>query len=413
MLSNGQFTDLVSDFCEYTRTSPTTDMCRLWCGIAMVSGALERRVWLTTNSQKTFGNLYILLVAPPGRGKGIIKDVRQFWMDTKDPDRPTETCFFVASDSVTKASLVDEIEDANGQRLKGIATGSFKYQTLLIAAEEFEVLLPNYDPAFIATLDALYNNKDHHKETRRTGQHKVVELTRPQLVILGGVQPAYFRAHFPEYAWDTGLIRRVIMVYEEGGEPPQSLFREPSNTPKLRQSILKRLGYIYDMYGEARLSNEAMDRLDGWHMSGGHPRPDHSRLQNYNTSRTEFVTKLSLISAVSRTNEMLVQRVDVDRGIEWLIGAEARMPDVFRAMKGESDDMIFEALHYYVQHKWIANKKEPVHISDIIRFLMNRTPSQKIQYLIDVATAAHFIESADGTKEWWVPLPKAMHGGME
>lgn len=413
MQSNGQFTDLVFDFCEYTRTSPTTDMCRLWSGIAMVAGALERRVWLVTNSRRTYGNLYVLLVAPPGRGKGVIEDVRKFWQEAEDPDAKGMKCFHVASDSVTKASLIDEVDDAVSIRIKGIPEGNFKYQSLLIAAEEFEVLLPSYDPSFIATLDALYNNKEAHRETRRTGQHKVVELTRPQLNILGGVQPAYFRGHFPEYAWDTGLIRRIIMVYEENEPERASLFREQSNTPKLRQSILHRLGYIFDMFGEARLSNEAMDKLDSWHMSGGQPRPDHSKLQNYNTSRTEFVTKLSLISAVSRTNGMIVQGSDVDRAINWLLEAETRMPDVFRAMRGESDDMIFEALHYYVQHKWIANKKQPVHISDIIRFLLNRTPSQKIQYLIDVATAANYIESADGSKEWWLPLPKSMHGGME
>lgn len=375
----------------------------------MVAGALERRVWIKTRSKLTYPNLYILLVSPPGGGKGIISDVREFWRETIDPDTKDAKCFHVAPDSVTKASLIDEIDDAETIRLKGFSNGHFKYQSLLVAAEEFEVLLPHYDPEFIGVLNAMFNNQEQYSERRRTGNRKVVELTRPQLNILGGVQPAYFVAHFPHYAWDTGLSRRAIMIYSEPG-PPTSLLGESSNTPALAKHILKRLSYIFDKYEEAKFGAGVLDALEAWHMQNGPPTPEHSRLQNYNKSRTEFVTKLSVISAVSRTNETIVHELDLRRAIGWLTEAEQKMPDVFRAMKLPSDELVLENLHQVIQREYVRTGKKPVPVQAIINWLSHTVTAERVFRMIDLAFATGAIEPHNGDKEFWIPRPKHLRG---
>lgn len=409
MHGNGQWSDLIGDFCEFSRTLPGTDIYRLWCGISMVAGALERRVWLNVRSRPTYPNLYVLLVGPPGTGKSLIEDVKKFWRDTIEVGTHDSPAFHVAADSVTKASLIDEIDDAVSVRIKGVTVGQFKYQSLLVAAEEFEVLLPHYDPEFIATLNSIYNNKEFHSEKRRTGNHRVVELTNPQINLLGGVQPSYFVAHFPDYAWTTGLIRRIIMVYSEEGSR-LSLLTADSNTGQLRKHILQRLSQISDLYGPAKISNDALGKLDDWHMAGGPPRPDHSRLQNYVTSRTEFVMKLSIVSAVSRNYEPIVQSVDINRAIEWLIEVERRMPDVFRAMRGQSDDLILDILHQFVSREYIKGGKQGVPTSKIVTFLAHATTLEKIPKIMETAEIAEYMEGINGGRDLWRPLPKHLHG---
>jgi hypothetical protein len=279
----------------------------------------------------------------------------------------------------------------------------------LVAAEEFEVLLPNYDSEFIATLDALYNNREKHTEKRRTGNHKVVELTKPQLHLLGGVQPSYFVGHFPSYAWDTGLARRFIMIFGEATEE-RSFLEEPSFTTALAQHITKRLGYLFDHYGKAKFVGRTFEIFDQWQLGGGQPRPDHSRLQHYNQSRAEFVLKLALISAVSRTNELLIHEFDLQRAIEWLTNAERYMPDVYRAMKGESDEMLLDAFHQFVQREWIKNKREPVDVRNLANWLAHRTTADKIHRMIDVAEISGYIERVNGDRMYWRPLPRHLHG---
>lgn len=398
MLSNGKWEgDLIEDFCEYTGTQRTAQCFREWAGISLVAGALGRRLWIDTDVGQTFGNLYVFLVAPPGRGKGVIRVVGDLWSSTADP-HGTEKPFKVARDNVTKAALIDEMDDAKSAHHIGLPE-PFRYQTLLVPSAEFESLLPDYDSAFISTLNTIFDNPPKYEERRRTGTQKKVELTNPQLNILAAVQPAYFVMHFPQGAWDTGLVRRIIMIYNDQMEPWRS--RQPTEREQrikmhLHGSILKRLGEIFEMYGPVAMAPGAWEVLDNWEMEGAKPVPSHPKLQHYNTTRGEFVVKLSLISAISRTGQKQVDKQDVERAIRWLLEAEERMPDVYSAMKGESDQLVLYNLHQAMWAWYVQNNRNPIPVSKLFTWLRDNSTSQKVQNLIFVAEGSGLLEFVDG-----------------
>ena len=377
---------------------------KLWAAISMVGGACERRVWARVGDYITYPNLYILLVAPPGVGKSIINDVKELWNEAVEPSGGP--AFHVASDSVTRASLVDELNEASSTRL--VNASHYTYHSILLPAEEFEEFLPFYDSHTISLLNSLWNNKAYHRESRRHGPARSIDIRNPSLHILGGVQPAYFVAHFPPEAWTTGLARRIIMVYADV-PPLRSLFDQTPNRDVIKHHILMRLGHITELYGEVKWADSAPHELDKWHLAGGPPTPNHSKLKSYNTTRTEFLTKLSIVSAVSRTGELIVEETDLKRAMSWLFEAEKRMPDIFRAMIGKSDSQIIEDLHYYVNMQW-AVKKEGVRNALVHMFLSQRVPSEKIHNIIMTAEKSGVIMKSPSNIDLWLPRPKHLHG---
>lgn len=418
---NGAWTDLISDFMLYTEDFRTSEIHRIWSAITLVGGACERRIWIEVGPYITYPNLYVFLVAPPGHGKAIIEVVRQLWTEAKDPDHGASNgelanAFHVAPHNVTRASIIDDLNDAkqvhllsNTNPLKGSQNPTFIYHTLLVAAEEFELLLPMYDSSFMSVLNGIWNNNPMHEETRRHGPAKEVRIPNPQFTILGGVQPAYFVSHFPDVAWDTGLARRIIMIYSDSTVKRDLWYKSPGRE-KLKEHILKRLGFIKAQWGRMRASKNAEKLLSDWDASDGPPTPTHSKLVHYNTTRTQYLIKLSMIAAVSRTGEMLIHGEDVTRALGWLLEAEKRMPDIFRAMTGKSDSQILEELHYFLISKY-RDKKKPLEDKEIYEFLSMRATTDKIPSLIAVAEKTQRMIRVDSSK--WMPQPKFIHAGVE
>ncbi len=374
--------DFISDFFQLTQDDISPEIFRRWSAIALIAGALERRVWVRTGNLVTFPNLYTLLVAPPGVGKYIIETVRQLWTEAVEPGTKLPV-FHVAPDSMTKASLVDNMAKAKTTRLLP-GGGMMTYHSLLVAAEEFSVLLPAYDMEYIGTLNSIYNNKPFHEETRRHGPAQQVKIELPQLNLLGGVQPSFLGSVLPEDIFHTSEIPH-----------------------EARRNLLLKLGKISQLHGEVSWSSEAQAHFGAWHLAGGPPVPQHSKLNHYVRNRSMNIIKLAAVSCVSRGHLLKIELVDVQRAIEWLLEAERLMPDIFRDMIGKSDWQIIEEMHYFVMALYLKGKPpKPIDGSLIYQFLAQRVPSDKPAKIMELAERSNVLARVAGTENMWIPRPK-------
>lgn len=416
MLANGFHAswpgDFIDSFLSHTENKISPYVHRLWSAIACVGGALERRVWARAGDYVIFPNLYVMLVAPPGTGKHIIEDVRELWSSTSSGGGAPK--FQVAPDSVSRASLIDAIKSAGTSFTFSKSKPPVRYHSLLVASEEFEVILPSYDAPFISILNKIWNNDPFHRETRRHGPAIDVRIENPQLNILAGATPSYFTAHFPEEAWATGLIRRIVLVYAE--KPPfVDIFQKGPPREHSRATLLQQLLQMSTLWGEATWEPAAFASIRDWANSsgenvGGPPVPTHSKLAYYCRSRTMLAVKLSLISAVARSGLPQITLADTERGVKWLLDAERLMPDIFRAMTGKSDAQIIEELHYYLQSAWISNKQKPIIGAKIREFLSYRVTHEKVEGIFRLAESIDAIARAAGAADLWIPRPKFLHG---
>lgn len=406
-----EWNDFIESFMELTEGISSPVQFRLWTAISLVAGACERRVWARATRMQTFPNLYVLLTAAPGIGKQVISLAKGLWKNTTEPGSGIKS-FRVAPSQMTKASLVDSLAKAKQFRL--LKHGNYTYHSLLIAAEEFQVLLPTYDQEYIATLNEVFNNPDMpYEEVRRTGSVKEIEIPFPQLNILAGVQPSYFVSTFPEEAWTTGFARRILMIYA-AETPFQDLFQEHPDddlaaSPEY-ESLRWQLGAVGQMYGQMAWEPAASEKLGKWHRSHGPPVPTHSKLVHYNNSRTMFAIKLSIVSAVAGTGQLVIREGDVTRGLAWLLAAEAKMPDVFREMLGKSDSQVIDELHYMVTMVFAKDRKA-VSTGLLWEFLRQRVPSEKIEKILLAAERSGALVHPAGAQDLWIP--RARESGVE
>lgn len=402
--------DFITKFLTLTEGAVSPEIFRLWSAISLCAGACSRRVSAKTGKGHVYPNLYVLLVGPPGSGKSIIETAKELWSAARSPDSKGPA-FSVASDSVSSASMVDEL--AKGKYIKIMPSGPpFVHHSLIIAAEELQVLLPGYDTQVIGKLNSLYNNAGGYSESRRTGSVKDLQIENPCLNILAGVQPAYFASTFPEEVWSTGFARRVIMIYSDA-HIVQSLWYEPEVDDQLRPWICQRLTHMAAQHGVCKWTPEAADLLDKWHMSGGAPVPQHSKLAQYLRQRSVNAIKLAVISCISRNSPFVIEACDIERAIRWMTEAEIFMPDIFRAMIGKSDSQVIEECHYFIAALFQKNKRQPVSGGPILRFLLHRVPTDKAEKILKMMEMSNIIARVAGTADLYIPRPKHEHEGED
>lgn len=375
----------------YTDGMPSPPLFRKWAGIAAIAGALERRVWTLSAHKRIYPNLYTLLVAPPGVGKEIIQEIKELWHDARK--------FKVAPDSVSKASLIDALREA----LTIIPKSLDEYHSLLVASNEFGVLVPAYDLDFLSVLNRVYDNPSTHSEKRRSvNKGEDLIITNPQLNIIAGTQPGYLSSLLPAEAWSMGTTSRLIMIYHS--EPTRvDLFPEAdiiANRRALRAPVVRGLANLFNFGGEFQWAEPARAALLAWYNAGMPPVPSHSKLTYYNSRRILHIIKLSMAAAASRCvdymNGLELTLEDFSTAQDWLLEAEVVMPDIFRAMSQKSDMDVMREAHIFIRGQYHSTKKA-LHATTIIHFLQQKLPVEKVPRVLDMMEKSGMLMRMAGT----------------
>lgn len=394
--------DWIGKFLEYTEGLPTPPAFRLWSAISAVGSALERRCWVEFNRNVTYPNLFVVLVGPPGTGKGqSLVPARELLKESK--------AVLLSPNDMTKAALVDTLAESKRQAILRAGTPPVTYHTLCIVAPEFGTLVSAHDVEFLNTLNDLFDCRSDY-DSRRRGHHggKTIQVPRPHVSILSGTQPGYLGELLPESAWIMGFTSRLILVYA-GGRERIDAFADAEDRGELRGELLASLRQIGRLCGPFRREPDFERAFQLWIDKGLPPVPDHSRLAHYIARRDIHTMKLCMIAAVSGRQELVLRVEDFERARSWLLGAELAMPDIFRDMSMKSDTALMNECHRYCFQLWTKSAREvgerkPIHRSEIMRFLGLRCPAEKAFKVLELLVQAQWLAQLDGTLLY---VPKA------
>lgn len=390
--------DWIETFLDYTKPIPSAGLFRLWGAIGAVGAAMERRTFTRLAGGEVYPNLFLLLVGAPASGKTLaILHVRDLFKQAK--------CFYLAAKGITKPALLDAINRSQ-RAIKVSDVDILQYHSLFAATPEFGVLLPAHDTEFLNVLNDLFDNPPDYRDETRTS--KSVDIANPQINILGGTQPSYLAGLLPEEAWGMGFMSRIIMIYASKAPRLADLFAVPELDAGQKKFLIGGLVNLSKLRGPFGWHIAAVEELNRWYTTGMDPAPEHSKLEYYLGRRLLTIVKLSMISAASRSAEMIVELRDLTRAKDWLFAAETMMPDVFREMVLRSDSQTIQELHFFAWKIWVKEKK-PIHEGRLIHFLSNRVASERIEKVLSVAEKAGFFSRDAGT-QLYRPRPKHEHG---
>lgn len=374
--------DWITAFEEYADDLPSPRIYLKWAAIACIAGALERKVHVRSLKQELYPNLYTVLVGPPGVGKTVItSQVENLWRGLKDHK--------VAPTSLTKAALIDSLDDAKRTKtVIGAHSVHLEFNSLLVNAGELGVLIPAYDSDFMNSLTAIYDG--YHYEERRRGNDLHIKIKRPQLNLLAATTPAYLNSMLPEGAWDQGFLSRTFLVYA-GEKIVQDIFDEGSPKTDLYDRLQSDLKSIGDMVGQIGIDPAAREAISKWHLAGGPPTPDHPKLVHYLTRRTAHLLKLCMVASVSRSAEMVITLEDYQTALTWLLTMEHSLKDIFKALGAKGDSQIIEEAYHFLYQLFVANK-DPIAEHRLVAFLSERAPAYAVLRIMEIMIKSGQIE---------------------
>lgn len=367
-----QFPELVQDWMEYTSSFPTTQRFNLWCCLAAIGGAIQRRSWVVTAGRPLFPNTFILLISPPGIGKSdAIRTVRDIWRQFVNLP--------VAPQSMTGKGIVDQLASDNTQQTLTLDGEKYTFSSLLIPAAELGTLIQEYDLTQISIMNELYDCNENYAERTRGGGF--LEIERPHISMIMGTQPKYLSYVFPEAAFGMGLTSRIIMIYDDAATE-LDLFGTEGPSQELFKKLVDHFRPIASMKGPFSVSDEAKKFIQQQHHEGIPPKPDSVKLAHYNTRRTSHMLKLSMIFGAARHRKPAIEVEDVQNAITVMLEAETRMEDVFADMSKTSEgDLITETYNHLIK-LYNNNSRNPVKEQNLHSFLQQRVPAWKIDYIL-------------------------------
>lgn len=379
--------NFIDAFLAYTEGKGSPRIYRLWSAIFTVGAVCERKVWLTTAKGKLYPNQYILLVGGAGIGKSLCTNIV---FDLLSEVRTPETPFHIAPTSVTKASLIDSLSEADRRIIRPMESPAvISFNSLTIVPNEFGVFLPSWEGDFMSSLTDLWDCK-HYSETRRT--HKInINIPHSQLNMFSATTPAYLTNLLPEGAWEQGFMSRILVVFS-GELIHTNLFDLLDTDEQGYADLVHDLKDMYKIYGEVTVTDEAKVAINEWSKQGGPPIPDHPKLTSYCARRAAHLLKLCIIASVASDSDRIVTLDHFAEALDWLVQLEKFMPDVFKSMKVGGDGRAIEECWHYAYQVYMKMNKEPVPEHRIVQFLQEKVPVHNIARILDVMERAKLLQ---------------------
>jgi hypothetical protein len=281
------------------------------------------------------------------------------------------------------------------------------FNSLQLCINELGVLIPAYENEFMNILTDLWDCKDY-SESRRSSRKEPINLKRTQLNMLAAATPSYMNHLLPEGAWDQGFISRTMLIYS-GDRQLRSLFADDLVDEELFEELKRDLERISNLHGEIQWTADAAKLIDNFHMTGGAPAPSHPKLLSYGVRRTVHLIKLCMVISVSESDQLLVTAEHFQKAFDWLIEAEAAMPEIFKAMSQVGTGKTMEEAWYYLFTMY-SKEQKPVMKHRLIQFLQERVPVHNIETTIKMMEEGQMIQKqllAGGTAY----IPKGKRGG--
>ncbi|MBU2249457.1 MAG: DUF3987 domain-containing protein [Gammaproteobacteria bacterium] len=311
--------DWLNSYLLCTQNTEPRETYRLWSAISIIAGALQRKCRLDWGTLVFYPNMYIVLVGPPAARKGTAMNLARQFLE--------ENQIKMAAEAITREALIRELKNSTDT----VVTESGKmyfHSSLTIWSQELTVFLGYQNHQLMSDLTDWYDCRDQW--TYRTKNMGTDEIIGVYVNIFGATTPDLIRSTMPLDAIGGGLTSRMVFIFEENKARPIAYPGLSVEEKALLEELKYDFARIHMLSGQFKTTNAFLEKWIRWYPAQEHNPPFvDSRFDGYMERRANHVMKLSMICNASRTGDMLVDVVDLERAIAILKQAEIKMPATF------------------------------------------------------------------------------------
>lgn len=379
--------DWLKRWLEYSSAWEAPERMRLWSGISAISAVLQRKCWTLVKGQRLYPNLYVLLVGPPGVGKGNAMKALPPWLREIEevkiaPDGLTRRSFFTALET----AHVDPITFEEGQSAVDFADNA--HHSLSAFIEELGVFLHPGDNDFIYALCHVYDTPPQfHYKTEHAGENFI---ERVYFSMVSACTPKALKDIFTDQALELGISARTVIVFSD--EKIQvDIFDLPPKRDQLEKDLkydLRRMSRISGVYS---FSNEAARDLVAWANDGFRPIPKDPRFEHYNTRRFVQAVKLCMVCAASKRQDTIILPPDLYQAKTFLLEAERHMSGAVQSVGANPYLQQQQVAIKYINTRW-ATQSAGTTEGDLRRRLTADLDPRYSDLVIDGLCKAKWVE---------------------
>jgi Protein of unknown function (DUF3987) len=340
----------------------------IWAAIAVVSAVLKDHVYFSRGIYTINPNQYIILVGPPGVGKGTaIHPAFAFPLRLK--------LINMLTDRVTAPKIIERLAEGwatlpmppilktspNGTGPPTMATQALKEAAAIIRSTELQTFLGSSDWMSQFLCDA-WDRRDFEYDTKNKGTNVISGMC---LSLIGACVPGFIQSLSKEQASviNGGFTARSVFVYANEKarsiEWPKSFNQIPGGID-IQQKLEDDLMAISQLRGEFTITDAAKSVFSNFYRSEA-VRPtntDSDVMAHFKSRAHVHVFKVAMALSASNSDSLVIDYIDMQVAVTLVKQVAANLDRAFRGSGSNVLGEVTAKIQQFIEAKGVTTRKE-------------------------------------------------------
>jgi len=351
-------TNWVSAFAAaYNPITEAPDAYVVWSAISVVSAVLKKKVWIRRGTYKIYPNQYIVLVGPPGVGKGTaIHPAHSYIKDFK----PLLSNYL--SDRITAPKIIEKL--ANGFQTQSVVNGVLQVgmeSTAVLMATELSTFLGSSDWMTSFLCDT-WDRNEFEYDTKNKGSSHIKDMC---VSLIGACVPDFIRKingnKSATEAINGGFTARTVFVF--ANEKSKKLawpipIEDTTGGKELVANLRHDLEQIAQVRGEFTFSKEAYYIWESFYQSIKADDSDSDVVRYFKSRQDVHVAKVAMCLSAASNDSLEIDRWCLQTAIALVQGVLNTLDITFRGVGESSLSEATAKIQTYIERKGMTSRQE-------------------------------------------------------